>query len=55
VTLKQLAELVADMRAKQRGYFRTRSSAALEESKSAERAVDRAVAEVLRQPSLFGE
>jgi hypothetical protein len=53
LSVRELAQLVADMRAKQREYFRTRSSAALEASKTAERKVDKACEEVLRQPTLF--
>jgi hypothetical protein len=49
-----LARLVADMRRSQKDYFRTRSSAALEESKRLEKAVDAAVREALEQPTLFG-
>lgn len=49
-----LAVLVKRMRDAQRTYFRTRSTAALEDSKQLEREVDRAVAGFDRQPSLFG-
>ena len=53
MTAVYLAKLVADMRNAQREYFRTKSSAALGMSKALERRVDRAVEDVLRQPSLF--
>jgi hypothetical protein len=55
MTAVDLAKLVAHMRTQQREYFRTRSSAALDASKAAEKAVDRAVKECLDQPSLFGK
>lgn len=54
MTVRELAELVAEMRRLQREYFRTRSSTALESSKVLEKRVDRAVLECLEQPSLFG-
>lgn len=50
----ELARLVADMRRAQKEYFRTKSSGALERSKSLERQVDQAVQEAIEQPSLFG-
>lgn len=56
MTATELARLVAEMRTCQREYFRTRSGSALESSGAAERRVDRAVEEVLRQPTLtFGD
>lgn len=53
MTAVELCKLVADMRRSQREYFRLRSTAALEESKRLEKAVDRAIEEILRQPTLF--
>jgi phosphate uptake regulator len=55
MTAAELATLVADMRRLQKEYFRTRSATALEQSKQLERQVDKAVDQMLRQPSLFGE
>jgi hypothetical protein len=56
VSILELARLVAEMRAAQREYFRTRSTDALARSKSLERRVDEEVAGVLRperQRSMF--
>jgi phosphate uptake regulator len=53
MTAVELARLVAEMRRVQRHYFRTRNQDELEASKRLERDVDRAVEEVLRQPTLF--
>lgn len=50
---RELAALVADMRNAQKEYFRTRSPAALDNSKSLERQVDKACKDVLAQPGLF--
>lgn len=55
MTVIDLARLVADMRAKQRAYFRTRSTADLDASKAAEKRVDLAIKEALDQPRLFPE
>lgn len=55
MTLRDLAEMVAKMRHAQVSYFRTRTPAALEESKRLERQVDAACREALRQPGLFDE
>ena len=53
MTAVELCELVAEMRRKQREYFRTKSTAALEESRRLERRADAAIEEVLRQGTLF--
>lgn len=53
MTLRQLAELVQEMRNAQRDYFRTRSGSALDNSKRLEKRVDEALGEVLSQPGLF--
>lgn len=50
---KDLARLVERMRQAQKEYFKTRSSAVLEQSKYLEKRVDAAVEELLRQPALF--
>lgn len=54
--VQALAKLVSEMRAAQREFFRTKSNSALEESKRLERAVDKAIGDVLRperQGSMF--
>jgi len=53
MTLRELADLVAEMRHAQRDYFRTKSGAALDRARTLERRVDRAITEVLKQPELF--
>jgi hypothetical protein len=53
VTATELANLVAEMRTAQKEYFRTRSSGALDKSKSLEKQVDAAVKECLEEPGLF--
>ena len=55
MTLNDLARLVKEMRLKQKQWFNpnTRTRDTLEESKALERQVDRAIEEVLGQPSLF--
>ena len=40
MTAKEFFDLVAEMRSKQREYFRTRSTSVLNESKALERSVD---------------
>ena len=50
--LDELVEAVAEMRHCQIEYFRTKSQAALEASKRAERKVDKLLEE-LRRPTLF--
>lgn len=57
MTLLELARLVREARKAQRAYFKpsTRSQATLEASKQAERVLDRAVAEILDPPTLFGK
>ena len=47
MTITELANLVAEMRHAQKGYFRTKSDYALDESKRLERRVDEACREVL--------
>jgi hypothetical protein len=54
MTTTELAELAKRMRDKQKEYFRTRSTAVLEESKELERRFDAAVSEVL-DPQLFAD
>ena len=54
--IKEYAQVVADCRKAQKEYFRTRSTAALEQSKALEKALDAATAEVVnggRQERLF--
>lgn len=55
MTIIELALLVRDVRDAQRAYFKpsTRSLATLEASKKAERALDRALSEILDPPTLF--
>jgi hypothetical protein len=53
VGAKELAALVNEMRQAQREYFRTRSPAAMDRARQLETRVDRAVREILDQPSLF--
>lgn len=53
MTLRDLADLVADMRRAQKEYFRTRSLSALGTSKCLEQRVDKAIEGVIRQPGLF--
>ena len=53
MTLEELARAALDCRRAQKEYFRTRSTGALEASKAAERKLDKAIEEALRQPSLF--
>ena len=55
MTAVELAKSVARMREAQRKYFRTRSQGDLNESKRLEKALDIAVADLLRQPSLFDQ
>lgn len=56
MTGEEFMTLVRRMRAKQKEYFRTRSSVALRESKQLEREVDRLLAEDRDgQGDLFGE
>jgi len=55
MTLDDFAILVRRCRKAQTHYFRDRSQDALAAARVAERLVDRAVAEVLRQPELFDE
>jgi hypothetical protein len=55
MTVEELARKVLKMRRAQKEYFRTRSSAVLEESKRLEKQVDQVVDEVLTQPRLFTE
>lgn len=55
MTLLELAKLAKDVRDKQRAYFRpsTRNNTTLQESKEAERYLDRVLADIL-DPQLFG-
>ena len=56
MTAEDLARVVADMRHAQKDYFRTKSQAALRESKALEAMVDRCCAHVLGgQGTLFDE
>lgn len=48
--LEELAHLVTDMRAAQRNYFRTKDVKYINQSKTLERQVDRAVADILNPP-----
>lgn len=50
---RAVIDLVAKMREAQRAYFRTRSPADLERSKSLEKRVDIALRDYLSGPSLF--
>lgn len=54
VTVKALAKLIRNARDLQKTYFKTRTQAALEASKLAERELDATVAEILDPPTLFG-
>lgn len=54
MTPDEFRRLVAEMRAAQREYFRTRSATALEQSKSLEKRVDAALREASDRPRLFG-
>lgn len=56
MTTRELAMIAKDARDAQKAYFKpsTRSNTALEASKAAERKLDRAIAEVLEGPTLFG-
>jgi hypothetical protein len=49
----EFAKLVAELRERQKEYFRTKSTGALEASKVLERKVDRALKEILAPPGLF--
>ena len=51
----ELARVVECMRQAQRKYFRTRAQGDLAESKRLEKALDTAVTDLLRQPSLFDQ
>lgn len=54
--IDEFAELVRTMRQAQVAYFRTRTTAALEESKRLERAVDQAIKHILSpNHTLFDE
>jgi hypothetical protein len=53
MSVRELAKLVAEMRAAQRQYFRLKSSATLDESIRLEKFVDRTVRDVLERPMLF--
>jgi hypothetical protein len=53
MTDADLIALVERLRAKQREYFRTRTSQALQESKDLEQRVNRAIAERKATPSMF--
>lgn len=53
MTALELARLVVAMRTAQRKYFRTRGQGDLEASKRLELQLDRTLAELLRQPTLF--
>ena len=55
MTFDEFALLVKRLRRAQLTYFRHRSPDALAAARVAERLVDRALAEVLRQPELFDE
>ena len=56
MTLKELAQLVYNVRSAQTRYFKTKSNETLEESKRLERELDGHVKEILwGQPKLFGE
>jgi len=56
MTTVELARVVAEMRAAQREYFRTRSESALKASKRAEAKADRCLDRVLSgQRELLGE
>jgi hypothetical protein len=56
VTLEEFTKLVADMRHAQKEYFRTRSTAALEQSKRLERRVDEALTQsAAGQKELFAD
>jgi hypothetical protein len=54
MTYDAFVDLVSNLRAAQREFFRTKSSAALEQSKRLEKQVDAAIREYREQPSLFG-
>lgn len=53
-SLRELTQLVADMRHAQRTYFRLRSTASLYEAKKREAAVDECLGR-LSTPRLFGD
>ncbi len=53
MTAMELAHLVLEMRKAQKHYFRTRGQGDLEFSKQLEKRLDRAVEEIIRQPTLF--
>lgn len=53
MTAVELAKQVAEVRAAQKKYFRTRAQGDLNESKRLEKALDQTVMDLLRQPSLF--
>ncbi|WP_296029094.1 hypothetical protein [uncultured Treponema sp.] len=60
MTAGQFADIVAEMRAAQKSYFRTRSQKSLEKSKELEKAVDNIIArreamQKEKQLSLFEE
>jgi hypothetical protein len=52
MTIKEFAELVQKLRVAQKGYFKTRDTAYLIESKALEKIVDARVEEILT-PCLF--
>ena len=53
MTTTELARQVAEMRAAQKKYFRTRGQGDLNESKRLEKQLDQTVTDLLRQPTLF--
>lgn len=53
MTIVELATLVAEMRAAQKEYFRTKSHAALDRAIRLEAKVDEACKQVQEQPVLF--
>lgn len=55
MTIQEFAKLVDDMRSAQKHFFRTKSSAALDRAKAAESRVDKAVQDILKQPTLFDQ
>lgn len=55
MTVIELAHQVIEMRDAQRRYFRTRTPAALDESKRLEKSLDETVRELLKPPLLFSD
>ncbi len=53
MTTIELARQVAEMRAAQKHYFRTRGQGDLETSKRLERQLDQVITDLIRQPTLF--